>query len=422
MINKLQKQILIMALYAGELMMKSGAEVYRVEDTIERICKACRIDYVECFATTTGIFLSLDKGSDDSDMYTFIKRIKSSTIDLKHISDINRFSRVFTSTDLSIGDGFEQLKEIAADPIYRLPIRLLGAVLIGATMSLFYGADMLVMCFAGISGGLGYLMSRVVAIANFPEFIRIFVSCAVSTAAALLLLSIGNEINTNAAILGAVTIFMPGVAITNSARDILSGDMLAGVSRALDAIVTAVSIAGATVAIIAVWKFAGGSTGDAVASYHPAFFLLFGVILTLGFCLLYHAPIRNMPLICGIGGIGMYTFVLFKTADMGSVAPVFLGCCIVAVLAECASRAGKEATTIFILPGIIPFVPGLAMYESMSFLIEHGIYSAAVKAAETFICAGSIAVALILVASLTRLIFAFIVKIKPVSGTGGPDS
>ena len=58
MVNIFQKKVLILAIYAGEIMMKNGAEVYRVEDTITRICKACRIDHVEIFATPTGIFVS----------------------------------------------------------------------------------------------------------------------------------------------------------------------------------------------------------------------------------------------------------------------------------------------------------------------------------------------------------------------------
>jgi uncharacterized membrane protein YjjP (DUF1212 family) len=47
---------------------------------------------VEVFATPTGIFLSLDEGSEDADMHTFIKRIKGSSIDLEKISRINHFS------------------------------------------------------------------------------------------------------------------------------------------------------------------------------------------------------------------------------------------------------------------------------------------------------------------------------------------
>lgn len=36
MVNIFQKKVLILAIYAGEIMMKNGAEVYRVEDTITR--------------------------------------------------------------------------------------------------------------------------------------------------------------------------------------------------------------------------------------------------------------------------------------------------------------------------------------------------------------------------------------------------
>ena len=66
MINLFQKNVLILALHAGEILLKSGSEIYRVEDTVTRICKACRIKYVEVFATTSSIFLSVDTGSYDT--------------------------------------------------------------------------------------------------------------------------------------------------------------------------------------------------------------------------------------------------------------------------------------------------------------------------------------------------------------------
>lgn len=80
-----QKRILILAVRAGEIMMKAGAEIYRVEDTIERICKACGIDYVGVFAMPTGIFITMDKGDEEDDTYTYVRRIKSSETDLNKI-------------------------------------------------------------------------------------------------------------------------------------------------------------------------------------------------------------------------------------------------------------------------------------------------------------------------------------------------
>ena len=140
-------------------MMKSGAEIYRVEDTIVRICKACKIDHAECFATTTGIFLSIDKGSDEENTQTFIKRIKGTEINLARISAVNNFSRDFEKTDLSIEKGFEQLKKINAAPGYGTVIRMAGALLVGMFFCPIYGGSIEDMFIAGIISCVSYLIS-----------------------------------------------------------------------------------------------------------------------------------------------------------------------------------------------------------------------------------------------------------------------
>ncbi len=67
MITKKQNRGFILAIKAGEVMMKSGGEIYRVEEVITRICRACGIPHVEVFATPTGIFASIGSGGEDSD-------------------------------------------------------------------------------------------------------------------------------------------------------------------------------------------------------------------------------------------------------------------------------------------------------------------------------------------------------------------
>lgn len=86
-------------------MMKSGAEIYRVEDTITRICRALKSLTLKFSQPQQVYFFLFDEGSEDSDMHTFIKRIRGNKIDLTKISRINHFSREFTSTDLSVDEG-----------------------------------------------------------------------------------------------------------------------------------------------------------------------------------------------------------------------------------------------------------------------------------------------------------------------------
>jgi Uncharacterized conserved protein len=259
MINQMQKKVLILALRAGELMMKSGAEIYRVEDTITRICKACKIPFVEVFATPTGIFLSLDEGSEDSDMHTFIKRIKGSSIDLEKISRINHFSREFTSTDLSIDEGLDILKKISVIKPYPLFLRIFGAGLVSSFFALIFQGGLKDFFCAFIAGTCSYILSVFLDKLELNLFIRGFCCCAVGTLIALGLFSVGLGSNLNSVIIGAIMIFLPGVALTNAVRDTLAGDMVSGSSKGIEAIIIAVSIASGVGVAIKLWTLLGGA-------------------------------------------------------------------------------------------------------------------------------------------------------------------
>ncbi|MDR1068343.1 MAG: threonine/serine exporter family protein [Clostridiales Family XIII bacterium] len=411
--NAYKKRVLVLALFAGEIMLKAGAEIYRVEDTIIRICKACRIDYVECFAMTTGITLSLDTAEDDADMHTFIKRISRTTIDLTKISKINQFSRVFTSTDLSVADGFEQLRAINAEKGYPFLLRLLGAMLVGAfTLQLYGGGGTDTLCGAGVSG-VAYVLSEAVGKLRFPAFIRIFISSAACALLLFFLSAIGIAHNVTPLVIASLMIFMPGVSITTAARDLLSGDMLSGIARFAEALIIAVAIAGGGGSMLKLWQSTGGLLTQSPSYEYSVFlFLLFGTLSTIGFCVLFNAPLRQIPVISLIGGAGMLSLASGIQYGLGDLASCFLGTCIVAIFAECASRAGKDATTVFILPGIIPFVPGTMIYQTMDSILSGNYIQAAGEASEALLTAGSIAAALILIASLTRLINAVVRRIS----------
>lgn len=259
MVNKLQKKILILALRAGEIMMQSGAEIYRVEDTITRICRACKIPYVECFATTTGIFLSIDSGVEDSDMHTFIKRITASSIDLTKISKINNFSRDFTATDMTIDEGFEVLKQIGNLKPFHFALQAVGAALISAFFCLMLGGVLEDSLCSAVIGIIAYIAAAGIARLQFNPFIKIFSGCALCTALALSALAMGFGSNLDPIIIGSITMFLPGVALTNAARDLLSGDMLAGISRGTEAFISAIAIAGGVGVILKISHLIGGT-------------------------------------------------------------------------------------------------------------------------------------------------------------------
>lgn len=130
---------------------------------------------------------------------------------------------------------------------------------------------------------------------------------------------------------------------------------------------------------------------------------LFALIGTAGFSLLAHVPAKYIAAASLTGACGWTLYKYLVLTGNGNVVSCFLGACFVALVSELFSRAGKEATTLFIIPGILPLVPGFGMYNTMVFLLAGDFQAAAGTGTETMLMAGSIALAILLVASFTRL-------------------
>lgn len=258
MVNVFQKKILMVAVYAAEIMMKNGAEIYRVEDTVTRICNAGRIYNVEVFATPTGIFVSMDSGDENDDPLTYIKRIHETGTNLSKISKVNHFSREFFTTDLSVEEGMEILKNIDSEEEYPYTLRMLAAAMVCWSFTLIFGGSAIDSLVAIISGLTCYTLSLLFRKLNINSFIRCFCCCGLAAFIALSATASLPGTSYDPIIIGTIMLFVPGAAITNSIRDFLSGDMLAGIARLMEALLTAIGLACGAGVVLKLWEMAGG--------------------------------------------------------------------------------------------------------------------------------------------------------------------
>ncbi len=255
-----RRSILNLAVYAGEIMLKNGAETYRVEDTIVRICKAYHIPNVESFVTPTGIFVTVDSENDLREPITFIKRIKTRTIDLSKVSKVNTFSRSLMESEKSIENGMNILKDIECYPTYPKYIRVFSAGLASAFFGVLLGAGIL-------DFFSSFTISMIVFLAvNYFDhhqanfFIQNALGSALASALALLFVYLGFGINLDKIIISSIMILLPGVAITNAVRDSISGDLISGTARGVEALITAISIASGVGIIMNLWIHMLGGT------------------------------------------------------------------------------------------------------------------------------------------------------------------
>lgn len=139
---------------------------------------------------------------------------------------------------------------------------------------------------------------------------------------------------------------------------------------------------------------------------------LFGIISTMGFAILFHVPKKDLFMSSIVGASGWVIFVYCKNEYGSALMGCFLAACMVGLLADILSKLFKETATVYIIPGIIPLVPGAGMYYTTLHLINGEIESAATTGTETLLMAGSISVGLLMVGSIFKMHYNILGKIK----------
>lgn len=230
-----KEEILNFITEMGELLLENGAETYRVEDTIIRIFSALNVSDCDVFATSTGLFVSIDK-------HTKIKRIEKRTMNLDRICKLNEISRKIVSNDLSIDEAKNMLSEIKVSSGYSMPILSLSSGVTCCFFSLLFKGSLYDAISAFIVGLLWCIFDVYIGKKNIPNFLQLCFGGIFIALLSLIFLNFGLGKDVDNIIISAVMPLVPGVCFTNAIRDIFKGDYISGGSRIFEAIFIGVSI------------------------------------------------------------------------------------------------------------------------------------------------------------------------------------
>lgn len=238
-------EVAAIALKAGAILLISGAEIYRVEETITRLCGSCGMQ-CEAFVLPTGIFMTVSDGSGQS--LSLTKRIKYRTVDLKKIELINNFSRNLTNGSLPYENASREIDEIDKGKPFNMALRLTAAGISAFVFTvLFRGSfsDGFASFFAGL---IMYVLRELISRFGFFQFFELFICGLIAGFLSFTEAALFSMLDPYKIIIGAITIFLPGVAITNGIKDALHGDLISSAGRLGEA-VFAVAALGAGVAL-----------------------------------------------------------------------------------------------------------------------------------------------------------------------------
>lgn len=241
--------IMEVCLLAGKIMLQSGGETYRVEDTMNRIARACAIAEAHSYVTPTGIFLSI-QGKERENEQTKFLRITERLIDLNKIVQVNDISRKMGAGLLTIEQSYQLLLAVEnSQSIYPTWLQIISAALASGFFSLMFGGTGSDFLPSVLTSGIGFLLflraNHWIQVKFFAEIFAAFMIGAI----AYLFYFLGFGIHIDKVIIGSVMPLVPGLLITNAVRDLMAGDLVSGLARGAEAFFTAFAI-GAGVAVI----------------------------------------------------------------------------------------------------------------------------------------------------------------------------
>ena len=257
-----KEKVLKIAVRAGEMLLKNGAETYRVEETITRICLAYGFN-CESFVLPTGVFASI---SDDNSSATTVLRNKVRSINLGRVASLNTFAREIEATAPAYQEAMKQLDAISNQKIYPKRFIFASYTLTAAIFSLLFEGTLLDAATA-LFIGMALALIRLVFMRRFRfPFLEYFLGGIVAgflgfmasqalvdvhitqSANAFMNATSYQGINAYIVIAGSLINLMPGTALVSGVRDMMYGDSVSGQARLGEAILmVAILAAGAAI-------------------------------------------------------------------------------------------------------------------------------------------------------------------------------
>lgn len=237
--------ILNVSLRAGVLLLKSGAEVYRVEDTVVHIAESFNgVESAVAYVTATGIMVSVVMNGVS---HVNLERVQNIGRDLHRINMINTLSRNCVSRHYTVTEVSKQLDQIEKSSSYSSLMKGIFGAIGAFGFCIFFGGTWLDMFYVFI---IGFIVRMTEAFFNRfdvnPFFITIGTSF-VSVLACRLCAMLVFKVHMDTMIISVLMLLVPGLIITNAIRDTLYGDYLSGIVRFTDALVISIAIAIGTV-------------------------------------------------------------------------------------------------------------------------------------------------------------------------------
>ena len=390
----------------GYELAMSGAETYRIEESVTRVLKTYGIES-EVFAIPNCLHVSFE--TDSGKPLTRMRRVGYHGTNLEAVERYNALSRRICAEKPEPEVARQWLNGVK-DTIrsYRLLGNLAGHFLGSFGFCLFFGGSFLDGLWAGFCGFIVYFVNKLMDDLKANPFFGTTAAAFSMGLMAYTIAAFGLTNNVDTVIIGTLMILVPGLLFTNSLRDIIFGDTNSGINRLVQVTMIAVAIALGTAAswriISAIWSLP--AVADLV-SYSFVIQCIVSFIGCVGFAMYWNVHSWGVPL-CSLGGaLTWAAYLIAIRLGCSTIGANFWATVVASIFSEVMARVRKYPAITYLVVSLFPLLPGAGIYYTTAYILQNNSEMAAAKGAETACIAGAIAVGILLVSTAVRLFYTF---------------
>lgn len=258
MSNPNDEEVMELAIEAGHILLENGAEIFRVEETMDRICRHYGVQSGNAFVLSNGIFVTA--GDDREKVFAKVEHIPVSGTHLDRVTAVNQLSREIAAGKYTVEEARDELKKIRVMPGKRKRVQVLASGVGSAAFCYLFGGNLIDSGVAFAAGVLLYLYVLYVSSPHLSKIVANVTGGALVTLVCAFCYLAGVGEHLNFMIIGSIMPLIPGVAFTNAIRDVADGDYISGAVRMLDALLVFFCIAiGVGMGIAILNRLTGGS-------------------------------------------------------------------------------------------------------------------------------------------------------------------
>ncbi len=225
----------------GSQYVSSGTQIKKVEDSLIELCKLYGFEHIEIYAVTSLIVATIK--TDEGRHFTQSIRVTKGGTDLGRSEDLNNVFEYICKNKPDI----DELDRLIKHPKKTKPkpvIKCLGYMLAAGSFAVFFGGNIYDGLAAALIGIFIYFMDYHFRLRSINNIVYTFTASFLAGVLAILCTYIKIGTSVDKVMIGDIMLFIPGLLLVNSIQEMFNKDIIAGLYKFIEALLTAVAIAG----------------------------------------------------------------------------------------------------------------------------------------------------------------------------------